>query len=82
MGVQFESITVAPGNSLTLIVDDVMRERRNTGVPAEPVDFEAWLNALQRQSGPLLQTSSARMKLEAWLEAVDSNAPEQAEAAE
>ena len=72
MGAQFESITYSPEISLTLIVDDIM-SRRSQKAAAEPQDLMSWLNALQRQNTPLVQSSAARENLEAWLEAVDEH---------
>jgi hypothetical protein len=74
MGAQFDSVTYSPEVSLTLIVDDITRQLR--GAPsyakAGPMDLVSWLNALQRQKAPLLQSGAGREHLEAWLDAVDA----------
>jgi len=72
MGAQFEQITYSSELSLTLIVDDIARRRRETKAVSvgEPMDIDSWLNALQRQSAPLV-SSASRDHLEAWLEAVE-----------
>ena len=74
MGALFENITYASEVSLTLIVDDVTRQRRElTRVvdKATPMDLGNWLNALQRQSAPMLHSRTSRDHLEAWLDEVD-----------
>jgi hypothetical protein len=73
MGAQFENVTYSPEISLTLVVDDIMRRRSLKAVAAEPQDLMSWLNALQRQAVPLVQSGAARANLEAWLEAVDEH---------
>lgn len=75
MGAQFEHITYASEVSLTLIVDDTLRRCRQSlkSVQAEPMDLVAWLNALQRQSAPLIHSKAARLQLEAWLDDVDQH---------
>ena len=73
MGAQFEQITYSSEISLTLVVDDIARQRRDvprTTVDA-PLDLVSWLNALQRQSAPLVHSRASREHLEAWLEEVD-----------
>jgi hypothetical protein len=71
MGAQFEQITFSSEMSLTLIVDDIARRRRETNAASmEPMDIDSWLNALQRQSAPLV-SSASRDHLEAWLAEVD-----------
>ncbi len=76
MGIQFETVTTLPEVSLTLIVDDIMRQRT---MPARtmtaPLDLSTWLNALQRQTQPLVQSKALRENLEAWLDAVDAELP-------
>ncbi len=75
MGVQFERLTYASENSLTLIIDDLMRQRAQGPAKAAAVDMESWLNALQRQSRPLLQSETGRASLEAWLDLVEQESP-------
>ncbi len=72
MGAQFEHITYSSEVSLTLIVDDITRERRDVPVAsaAGPADLSNWLNALQRQTAPLIHSKASRKNLEAWLDAV------------
>jgi hypothetical protein len=73
MGVQFENLTYSSGSSLTLAIDDLAHHRRialvNPEAPA--VDLDSWLNALQRQATPLIQSATRRSDLEAWLDAVE-----------
>ena len=77
MGVQFECLTYSPESSLTLIVDDIMRQQPNglAYSKAAVVDLEAWLNALHRQSRPLIHSAKGRAGLEAWLDAVEQQSP-------
>jgi len=72
MGAHVEKITYSSEMSLTLIVDDIARRRRETTAVSslEPMDIDSWLNALQRQSAPLVSAAS-RDHLEAWLEEVE-----------
>ncbi|TAL00440.1 MAG: hypothetical protein EPO08_13725 [Rhodospirillaceae bacterium] len=74
MGLQFEHITFTPQFSLTQIVDDTAYLRREGSVraPADGASLEAWLNAVQRQSTPLIQSRARRAELEAWLAAAES----------
>jgi hypothetical protein len=74
MGLQFEHVTFTPQFSLTQIVDDAAHVRREGSVSVSAVgaDIEAWLNAVQRQSTPLIQSPARRAELEAWLAAADS----------
>jgi hypothetical protein len=72
MGVQFEAVTYAADQSLTLIVDDIARHRR-AGVLAVAQDLESWLNAQQRQSTPLVGSAQGQANLEAWLAAVETD---------
>lgn len=67
MGVQFDSITAAPDCSLTYIMGDLGSRARHD----PQTDVEAWLNALARQSVPIVASKSGRAQLEAWLDAVD-----------
>ena len=74
MGAQFEQITYSSEVSLTLIVDDVARQRRELTRVVEaagPLDLVSWLNALQRQSAPMVHSRASREHLEAWLDEVD-----------
>lgn len=73
MGIQFENLTYSSTGSLTLAIDDALRHQRDAvkHPSAAPDDLGAWLNALHRQSTPLIQSSNNRAELEAWLEAVD-----------
>jgi hypothetical protein len=75
MGAQFDHITYSSEVSLTLIVDDIARQRRSStfqaAANAAPMDIVGWLNALQRQSASLVHSRASREHLEAWLEAVD-----------
>ena len=75
MGVQFETVAYAAENSLTLIVDDIARQRRN-GSQHSPIDqdLESWLNAFQRQSVPLIYSKQGQANLEAWLAEVELGA--------
>ena len=79
MGAQFEHLTYSSEVSLTLIVDDTLRQRRAAMSSAqpkvEPMELLSWLNALQRQSAPLLQSANARDHLEEWLKAIEDNFP-------
>lgn len=69
MGIQFEQITLSPHRSLSFIVDDVTRARRDsTFMP--PADVEAWLNVLQNWQAPLINSLTGRQGIELWLEAV------------
>ena len=74
MGLQFERITVAPPFSLTQVVEDAAFLRRGGSLRAvlAGTDPEAWMNALQRQSTPLVQSGARRAELEAWLEAAEA----------
>jgi hypothetical protein len=77
MGVQFETIAYAAENSLTLIVDDIARQRRSGHMlPPIDQDLEAWLNAFQRQGQPLLYSKQGQANLEAWLQAVELDSAE------
>ena len=80
MGVLFDTITYASEVSLTLIVDDVARARRSGPIESVsgPMDLSSWLNALQRQTAPLVHSKSSRANLEAWLDAVEGAFPEAA----
>lgn len=75
MGAHCEHITYSSEISLTLIVDDIARQRREGTSPSKtgPMDLLSWLNALQRQSAPLLHSKAARENLEAWLEEVQQH---------
>lgn len=77
MGVQFETIAYSAENSLTLIVDDIARQRRD-GSLLSPInqDLESWLNAFQRQTLPLIYSKQGQANLEAWLAAVDLDSAE------
>lgn len=76
MGAQFGSHAAshAAEMSLTLIVDDIARA--NAGGLLAPkegtLDLDNWLNALQQQSVPLVQSKALRANLHAWLDAVDA----------
>ena len=73
MGLQFEQVTYASQLSLTQVVDDTATLRRQ-GVRNPSVDGEdlgAWLNALQLQRRPLIQSDARRAQLQAWLEAAE-----------
>ena len=67
MGLQFEAITAAPDCSLTFIMGDLGRSSR----AAAQADVESWLNALARQSIPVVASQSGRAQLEAWLDAIE-----------
>jgi len=73
MGVQFQNVMQASDMSLTLILDDIMRQRRD-GMTVAPSDHEDWLNALLRQNTSLVYSASGRESLEAWLTAVEQSA--------
>jgi hypothetical protein len=75
MNVAFDTISYAAESSLTLIVDDIARQRIAGGplvVPLEQ-DLESWLNAFQRQSLPLIYSKQGQANLEAWLAAVEAD---------
>jgi hypothetical protein len=74
MGAQFEQITYSSELSLTLIVDDIARRRRESKAASsgEPMDVGNWLNALQHQSAPLVHSRASREHLEAWLAEVEN----------
>lgn len=80
MGIQFETVTTLPEVSLTLIVNDILRQQHEASLypKAVPLDLTTWLNALQRQGQPLVHSKVLRDNLEAWLDAVDAEigAPE------
>ncbi|MBL8643236.1 MAG: hypothetical protein JNK21_04830 [Rhodospirillaceae bacterium] len=73
MGLQFERVVFSPTSSLTLIVDDLLRQSRYGSGPLADTqpDIEDWINALQRQSTPLIHTTAGRANLEAWLAEVE-----------
>jgi len=74
MGAQFDNITYASEVSLTLIVDDVARQRREAARVVEsatPMDLHSWLNALQMQATPMVHSRASREHLEAWMDEVD-----------
>lgn len=74
MGVQFETVAYAAESSLTLIVDDIARQRiAGPMVLSAEQDLESWLNAFQRQAMPLIYTKQGQENLEAWLAAVESD---------
>jgi hypothetical protein len=75
MGALVDQITYSSEVSLTLIVDDITRQRRDAPFypKASPLDLVSWLNALQRQSAPLVHSTASREHLEAWLEEVDQH---------
>ena len=75
MGAQFEQITYSAEVSLTLLVDDITRQRRDALFTSEagPADLSNWLNALQRQAAPLVHSKASREHLEAWLDAVQQH---------
>ena len=75
MGVQFETVAYSAESSLTLIVDDLARQRivGPFAIPLEQ-DMESWLNAFQRQSMPLIYSPQGKANLEAWLAAVELDA--------
>ncbi len=73
MGIQFEHITYASPISLTQIVDDTATLRRLgiDGAASTGQELEGWLNAVQLQCRPLVQSGARRAALEAWLEAAE-----------
>ena len=76
MGVQFERVTYSPRHSLTLIVDDIARHRREAAHrPEAPIDLDAWVNALHRQAQPLIASQEGKDNLLAWLDAVEEAMP-------
>ena len=77
MGLQFERLTYAPQFSLTQVVEDAAFLRRAGSMRAvvSQTDPAAWMNALQRQSTPLVQSESRRAELEAWLAAAEAATP-------
>jgi hypothetical protein len=76
MGIQFEQITYASDFSLTQIVDDAaLLRRRPVPSQAQSQDLEVWLNAVQLQCRPLIQSTGRRADLEAWLEMAELASP-------
>lgn len=76
MGIQFEQLTYAPDFSLTQIVDDAAVLRRQpTPSQVQGPELEMWLNAVQLQCRPLIQSSGRRADLEAWLEMAELALP-------
>jgi len=73
MGHQFDRVAYSSESSLTLIIDDLLRQRQaGLGRVAETTpEVEDWINALQRQSSSLLHSKAGRENLEAWLEQVE-----------
>ncbi len=72
MGHQFEQITLSPHRSLSFIVDDMTRARRD-GLTYRPADWamlEGWLNVLQDWSAPLVTSEAGRRGISRWLDAV------------
>ncbi len=80
MGIQFEQITYASQVSLTQVVDDAAALRRQSvhSPAADGEELGTWLNALQLQRRPLIQSGARRAQLQAWLEAAEmaSSAPD------
>jgi hypothetical protein len=76
MGIQFERLTYASHFSLTQIVEDTAYLRRDGYVrlQAGGVDLEGWINAVQRQNAPLVQSDARQADLEAWLAAAEAAA--------
>jgi hypothetical protein len=74
MGLQFEQLTYASDFSLTQIVDDAALLRRQPVQP-HPQDLEMWLNAVQVQCRPLIQSANRRAELEAWLDMAELASP-------
>ncbi len=70
MGIQVEQITLNAHQSLSFIVEDMSRARRD-GYTGNLGDLEAWLNVLQSWSSPLVSESGLR-GIEAWLDAVEA----------
>lgn len=70
MGHQFERLSYSSESSLTLLIDDLARERKSAffKVSDTAPEMENWLNALLLQSAPLLHSKAGRENLEAWLE--------------
>jgi hypothetical protein len=77
MGIQFEQITYASPLSLTQIVDDtaLLRQQGVFSPVTSGEDVGNWLNAVQLQSRPLIQSGARRAQLEAWLEAAELASP-------
>lgn len=74
MGLQFDRISYSSDSSLTLLIDDFMRQSRDEAVAAfddDDLDMQDWFNALLRQSNPLIHTKAGRANLEAWLDQVE-----------
>ena len=72
MGHQFEQITLSPHRSLSFIVDDMTRARRD-GLTYRQTDWatlESWLNVLEGWSAPFVQSLAGRRGIERWLETV------------
>jgi hypothetical protein len=65
----------ASESSLTFVVED-LNARRHATVNAgnSGADLETWLNALQRQTKPIIASSQGRANLEAWLALVEEQA--------
>jgi hypothetical protein len=73
MGIQFEQITYESPFSLTQLVEDtaLLRQQGAPNATGTGPNLEGWLNAVQRQNRPLIQSEARRADLEAWLEAAE-----------
>ncbi|MBL8631355.1 MAG: hypothetical protein JNM81_17095 [Rhodospirillaceae bacterium] len=73
MGVQFERVMFSSNSSLTLIVSDLLRQVRDGAGPVADTesDMEDWINAMSRQSAPIIHSAAGRENLEAWLAEVE-----------
>lgn len=76
MGVQFEQLTLAPHQSLSFLMEDMGRARRDNLFSGGNLgDLQAWLNVLQGWSAPLV-SHAAHLSIAQWLEAADAELPD------
>jgi hypothetical protein len=76
MGVQFEHLTLTPHQSLSFLVEDISRARRDGLFTTGSLDdMQAWLNVLQHWSAPLV-SETGRRSIERWLDALDADLPD------
>jgi hypothetical protein len=70
----------ASDNSLTFLMEDLYARRQegpeNTKSSA---DVEAWINALHRQTVPIVGSSAGRTNIKEWLALVAAQSPDHAE---
>jgi hypothetical protein len=74
MGFQFEQLTLSAERSLSFLMEDLARARRE-GVPTGSADdMTQWLNALQAWSAPIVTSAAGQRGLMHWLETVEGEA--------